>query len=378
MNQLAPVVMVVISLVMGGLVPAGVVAALVRSLGEGPLLVRNHKGRLIPPVLGVAWLIWAVGLLAVQVFFDTAMEVGPAEGALTDFIGRIGSTPLALPVYVSPFILVAGCLAFGLIDDAFGAGGPKGFGGHIAALRRGRLTTGLLKMTGIGVLAVFYGAAAASEVLAKSDPDGTRLAGIGWHLVALALAALVIALSANLMNLLDLRPGRALKAYLVAVPAPTALFAIMSVTAYNTDVMPYAADVPGVLLGPWDAAAAAISLVIVFIGPAIAVWSADLGERAMLGDAGANTMGAIVGYLLTATLDLIGLAVFAIVLLGLNVLSERISFSEVIDRVPPLRWFDGLGRLPHVSSEREDEAEGIPPAPSVRYHSDGAIVTKED
>ena len=197
-------------------------------------------------------------------------------------------------------------------------------------------------------------------------------------MLAWVLAALVIALAANLMNLLDLRPGRALKAYILAAPAPAVLFALASVAAYNSDVASYAAEIADLVLQPWEAAAAAAALVIVLLGPAVAVWSADLGERAMLGDAGANTMGAIVGYLLTAVLDLTGLAIAAAVLLGLNLLSERVSFSAAIDRIAPLRLFDRLSRLPEGRIAPEVAGDGAPPPPYVRYHSDEEPVTEED
>lgn len=378
MNQVAAAVTIALSLGAGWLVPALAVHALVRTLADGPLLVRNYAGRRIPPVLGLAWLVWVIALLGVQVLLDVAVESGWQLGSVGAVIERIGTTPLALPVYVSPLILVAGCVALGMADDAFGGSGPKGFAGHLDALRHGRLTTGMLKMLGIGVIAVFYAATAAPGVLGKSDPGGTRLAGAGWFVLAWLLAALVIALSANLMNLLDLRPGRALKVYVLAVPAPAVLFALASVAAYNADAASYAAEIADLVLQPWEAGVAAAALVIVLLGPAVAVWSADLGERAMLGDAGANTMGAVVGYLLTAVLDLTGLAIAAAVLLALNLLSERISFSDAIDRIAPLRMFDRLGRLAEAPGKREVGAGGAPRRPDVRYHSDEEPVTEED
>ena len=158
MNQVAVAVTIVVSLGVGWLVPALAVHALVRTLADGPLLVRTYAGRRIPPVLGLAWLVWAIALLGVQVLLDVTVESGWGLGAAGAVIERIGTTPLALPVYVSPLILVAGCVALGMADDAFGGNGPKGFRGHFDALRHGRLTTGMLKMFGIGVLAVFYAA----------------------------------------------------------------------------------------------------------------------------------------------------------------------------------------------------------------------------
>ena len=234
-------------------------------------------------------------------------------------------------------------------------------------------------MLGIGVLAVFYGATAASSVLERTDPTGMRLAGgDGWYLVAWALAALAIALSANLLNLLDMRPGRALKAYVVLVSVPAVAFALAAVTSYNADVASYAAEIAGLVMHPWESAVVAAGLMIVLLGPALAVWSADLGERAMLGDAGANTMGAIIGYLLTASLDLIGLAIAVAVLIALNVLSERVSFSAIIERVPPLAFIDRLGRSGEVAGASKEAPEAVPLPLGVRYHSDEDPGTEED
>jgi hypothetical protein len=89
-----------------------------------------------------------------------------------------------------------------------------------------------------------------------------------------------------------------------------------------------------------------LSLLALVFGPVFAVWRYDLGERAMLGDAGANAAGALAGFLLAWQSPLWLLAVLAVVLLALNLVSERVSFSGVIERVSFLRWLDGLGRLP--------------------------------
>jgi len=101
-----------------------------------------------------------------------------------------------------------------------------------------------------------------------------------------------------------------------------------------------------------------------------------LGERGMLGDAGANAMGALAGYLLAVSLPLWGLAVSAAVLLALNVASEKISFSKVIASFGPLRWIDGLGRS-HEDGEHTDvgaaPADGYADGRDSGTGKDGAI-----
>lgn len=179
----------------------------------------------------------------------------------------------------------------GAYDDAAGGPGAKGFRGHLSALRAGELTTGVVKIGGIALA----GLASATAARPRAATD-------------VLLGGAVIAGSANLLNLLDLRPGRALK-----VGGLAAL----------------AARQPGV------AAASA------------ALLPGDLGERTMLGDAGANALGAILGAALLERLPSRAGRCAALGVLGaLTAASEVVSFSQVIDATPPLRWLDRLGRLP--------------------------------
>jgi UDP-GlcNAc:undecaprenyl-phosphate/decaprenyl-phosphate GlcNAc-1-phosphate transferase len=82
------------------------------------------------------------------------------------------------------------------------------------------------------------------------------------------------------------------------------------------------------------------------IGAAVALLVPDLRERVMLGDTGANALGSVIGLALVVTLTSRGRLVAAGILLILNLISERVSFSRVIDAAPPLRAFDRLGRRP--------------------------------
>src|SRR5699024_7357346 len=179
------------------------------------------------------------------------------------------------------------------------AGRPvsKGLRGHLGALRSGRLTTGAAKALGIPLLAL-GGAAAA--------PGPRRGA------MVLADAALVAG-SANLANLLDLRPGRALK---LLLPAAAGL---ASVPARD----------PRTLSGQ-DLSRAALA-------PALLALPADLRERGMLGDAGANILGAAVGAAATRSAPPPVRGGLLAAVTALTLLSERISFSAVIETTPWLR-----------------------------------------
>ena len=173
--------------------------------------------------------------------------------------------------------------------------GDKGLAGHLAAARAGRVSGGVVKVAVIGA-AAFAAAGRLGE--AERLPDRILRAG-------------VIAGSANLLNLLDLRPGRAAKAALAAGLITSS--------------------------GPAGGVAAATA------GAAAAVLPGDVGERTMLGDLGANTLGALLGVRLAA--GSLGTRVGAAVVVGaLTAASERVSFSQVIDATPALRWVDQLGR----------------------------------
>ncbi len=185
-----------------------------------------------------------------------------------------------------------GAGAVGAYDDAYDRARPKGsvkgFHGHLGALRRGRLTGGGVKVVGIGATGLL-------ACLIRGDRGRDALVG-----------GAVVAASANLLNLLDLRPGRALKAGTVAALA---------------------------LGQPGPAGAAA------------ALLPGDLGERTMLGDAGANALGAVLGLALLARHPAAGSRAL-VVLTAATALSEGVSYSRVIEAVPPLRWWDRLGRRP--------------------------------
>lgn len=182
-----------------------------------------------------------------------------------------------------------GAAAVGAYDDLAGdQDAAKGFRGHAAALRRGRVTSGTAKVLGIGTAGLV-----ASALLGGSRRD-------------VLVGGAVVAGAANLLNLLDLRPGRALKA-----GAAAALL----------------------LRQPGPAAAA------------LALLPADLNERTMLGDAGANGLGALLGLALLHRRPSRRVPALAVLVLA-TAASEAVSYSRVIDAVPPLRWVDRAGRLP--------------------------------
>ncbi|HEV2774897.1 MAG TPA: hypothetical protein VGV90_04835, partial [Solirubrobacteraceae bacterium] len=81
-----------------------------------------------------------------------------------------------------------------------------------------------------------------------------------------------------------------------------------------------------------------------FIGPVLVAGFFDLRERAMLGDAGSNAIGALAGLWLVLTLDADGQLIALVVLVLVNLFGEFRSISNVIEKVPGLRHLDSLGR----------------------------------
>lgn len=221
----------------------------------------------------------------------------------------------------------AGAAAFGCYDDLAGRADRRGFRGHLGALAHGEVTSGAIKIGGIGC-------AAAVAAMA-----------LGGRPVDRAVNAALIAGGANLVNLFDLRPGRAIK---VAVAA-AALASAAGPAARRGTAAP--------------------------LGAALALLPDDLGERAMLGDAGANALGAMLATAVAAGAPRPARVAALGVIVALTAASERVSFSRVIDSVPVLRRLDMLGRpaAGHPAGpprEAGDDQQASAPRRSGSAHAD--------
>ena len=111
----------------------------------------------------------------------------------------------------------------------------------------------------------------------------------------------------------------------------------------------------------------AATLAAIPLGAALALAGEDLGERAMLGDAGANALGAMLGAAAAASLPRPGRVALLAGIVALTAASEKVSFTKVIRRTPPLHWLDMLGRLPGRLRRRPGDGQpgssGAGPAP---------------
>ncbi len=277
----------------------------------------------------------AVGALATVLagrVLDRWPPLGPARWARSNHAGdpvtllegpqvvigtAVATVATGVPVAALGALLAGG---LGLLDDLTGDSTSKGLGGHLGALRGGRVTTGTVKVLGLAGIGLVVGLAARRGTLGpgRRPPQGWVAGGSPLQVL---VDAGVVAGSANLVNLLDLRPGRALKVILL-LGAPLAA------------------------TGSTAAAAA--------VGAAVAALRRDLAGRAMLGDTGANALGAVLGTAAVDRLPAAGRWALLSGLVALTLASERVSFTAVIDGTPVLRAIDGWGRRPAepVSSSR--------------------------
>jgi UDP-GlcNAc:undecaprenyl-phosphate/decaprenyl-phosphate GlcNAc-1-phosphate transferase len=261
-------------------VAAAIVGPMLRALSAAGLERENYRGRRLPVAAGAVIVAAAAVALVPLAALDELAGVHAFRPEL-----RVAA------------IYVVGVAFLGLLDDAM-AGEPRGWRGHGAAVLRGGVSSGALKAAGSLGLAMF----------ALADQDlgaGRYLLGVG-----------VLVLATNLFNLLDLRPGRAVKA-----------LAILGA---------------GLTLGAMDLhPLAALGL---FAAPLLVLGFYDLRELAMLGDTGSNLAGGLAGGWLILTLDQTGLAVALALLVLVTAYGEFRSISALIDRFGPLRWLDALGR----------------------------------
>ena len=250
------------------------------------------------------------------------------EGPAAAIAGAIAAAAAPRVPARSRAALVAaatGAAAFGGYDDIAGSGDRRGFRGHLGALAHGQVTTGAVKIGGIGATGV------AAAVLH------------GGPAVDVAINAALVAGSANLMNLFDLRPGRALKVALAA-GVPLGISQLAPAPAGRS----------------WSAEGAGAA-VAAPVGAAVALLPEDLGERAMLGDAGANALGALLGVAAAGCLSRRSRIAILAGVAGLNAASEVVSFTKVIQRTPPLHWLDMLGRRPaHAANSASPTQSAVP------------------
>ncbi len=223
-------------------------------------------------------------------------------------------TSFAVLAFISPFarkilvdyhdllssflFLILGFSFLGLIDDLIGGRETRGFKGHFGELFKGKLTTGALKAIGGGLISFYV------------------VAGFSENIFLQFLNAILVTLTVNTFNLLDLRPGRAIKVFLI-LGAISYLFSL----AYPVWIF-------------WG----------IFLGSIVVLFKAELAEEIMLGDVGSNVLGAILGFTFVVNFNWKVNSLILALLVLLQLFTEKHSLTELIERNRILRWLDELGR----------------------------------
>ncbi|HEV2473754.1 MAG TPA: hypothetical protein VGS41_13850 [Chthonomonadales bacterium] len=229
----------------------------------------NFRGASIPTATGLIVVAWSLGMFAaICLRFPD------------------------LRAYTLNWVICAGGFAcLGFIDDVWGSRKTLGLKGHLLSTLKGKPTTGFLKAVGGLALAM------ATAWSAGAHRPAEWLVDSG-----------LIALAANAINLLDLRPGRAGAVYLVSQ------FLLL---------MPAEANLA---TRRWALVPAILSFAEAML------WNWDSKAAVMMGDTGSNALGAALG--LSATLfipDLVARCAILVFLVALHLVAERVSLSAVIE-----------------------------------------------
>lgn len=273
---------------------------LIKGLAEAGFVRTNYAGREVPVPTGILIPLAAFVALGVSAPLDRLLD--------DDILGGAGLAGV--------MIYIIGVCLLGAIDDLLGTpvieGGlgrqdPRGLRGHAKAALGGGFSTGAVKAIGSLGLAAF--------AMGLIVPEGSD-----WeYLLAIAL----VVMTTNLFNLLDLRPGRALK-----------VFFVLAI---------------GLCVGSWTLDP--VWVTGVFLGSLPVLFYYDLGEKGMLGDTGSNAIGAIAGVWMVLTLGTTAQLIALAVVVLITLYGEFRSISQLIDRTPVLRFIDHLGRTPFAESD---------------------------
>lgn len=254
-----------------------------KMLEDAGITRENYKGEKIPTSLGVVFILNT--LLIISLFF------------------------IIYPFYTGNMFLIMlfflPILGFlGLLDDFVGTKDKKGFRGHFKAFLKFKMTSGFIKAFFgflISVIVCIF-------IFFKED-------GTNW--IEIFISAIIIALLTNFFNLLDLRPGRAIKIY----------FMLTAITLY------FANDW---LIDTFEVSA--------ILGGTLLIYSFyDFKGKAMMGDVGSNVLGFVMGVLVVVNFSYLSKIFILGGLILFHILSEFYSLSEAIEKNRFLRFLDKLG-----------------------------------
>ena len=246
----------------------------------------NYKNEMIPVGMGIVFLPMMIinSIILGYITMNTIWAVGS-----TSYLNMNTVWLLCLALYIFSMV----CMFFaGALDDLIGNRSVSGLKGHFKSLLKGELTTGGFKAL-FGVVSVC----------------------ISNDIVDIIVNTLIIALSTNLMNLFDLRPGRAIKAYLVIM-----IPIYITLTGYIK------------------------ALPLLILPNVLAYFNTDLKARGMMGDTGSNVLGISIGVLIAFGYGIKVRVAWLVFLVLMHLITEKFSLTKIIEKNKVLKFIDDLGR----------------------------------
>jgi UDP-GlcNAc:undecaprenyl-phosphate GlcNAc-1-phosphate transferase len=259
-------------------------------LVNGNVIRPNYKNEMIPVGMGIVFLPMII-INSIILGFVTLNNIWFVSSSNYN-LNIVWLLCLALYIFSMMAMFFAGAL-----DDLIGNRNVSGLKGHFKSLFKGELTTGGFKALFGGFVGLVVSVCISSSI------------------VDIIVNTLIIALSTNLMNLFDLRPGRAIKAYLlIMIPI------YITLTGY-TKVFP-----------------------LLILPNVLAYFNTDLKARGMMGDTGSNVLGISIGVLMALGYGIKVRLAWLVFLILMHLITEKFSLTKIIEKNRVLKFIDNLGR----------------------------------
>ncbi|WP_303223139.1 glycosyl transferase [Intestinibacter bartlettii] len=259
-------------------------------LVNGNVIRPNYKNEMIPVGMGIVFLPMII-INSIILGFVTLNNIWFVSSRNYN-LNIVWLLCLALYIFSMMAMFFAGAL-----DDLIGNRNVSGLKGHFKSLFKGELTTGGFKALFGGFVGLVVSVCISSSI------------------VDIIVNTLIIALSTNLMNLFDLRPGRAIKAYLVIM-----IPIYITLTGY-TKVFP-----------------------LLILPNVLAYFNTDLKARGMMGDTGSNVLGISIGVLMALGYGIKVRLAWLVFLILMHLITEKFSLTKIIEKNRVLKFIDNLGR----------------------------------
>lgn len=259
-------------------------------LVNGNVIRPNYKNEMIPVGMGIVFLPMII-INSIILGFVTLNNIWFVSSSNYN-LNIVWLLCLALYIFSMMAMFFAGAL-----DDLIGNRNVSGLKGHFKSLFKGELTTGGFKALFGGFVGLVVSVCISSSI------------------VDIIVNTLIIALSTNLMNLFDLRPGRAIKAYLVIM-----IPIYITLTGYRK-VFP-----------------------LLILPNVLAYFNTDLKARGMMGDTGSNVLGISIGVLMALGYGIKVRLAWLVFLILMHLITEKFSLTKIIEKNRVLKFIDNLGR----------------------------------